>query len=52
MLRTFMYVLNKNINTTYNNLDDFEMELQFLYGNQSNEINSLGPNLWISHEWE
>ena len=22
-----------------------------MYGNQSIEIHSLGPNLWISHDW-
>ena len=25
--------------------------LRFIEGNQSIEINSLGPNIWISHDW-
>ena len=43
-------ILNKNINVTCNNFNDFT-ELQFIEGNQSIEINSLGPNLWILHDW-
>ena len=39
------YTEQKYKNVTYNNFKDFT-ELQ------SNEINSLGPNLWISHDWE
>ena len=41
----------KNINATCNNFKDFT-ELQFISGNPSIEINSLGPNLWISCDWE
>ena len=39
-------ILNKNINSTWNNLKDFT-DLQFIAGNQSIEINSLGPNIWM-----
>ena len=44
-------ILTKNINSTRNNFIDFT-ELQFIWGNQSIETHSLGPNLWISHDWE
>ena len=47
----FKCVLNKNIDETWNNLKNVT-ELQFIQGNQSIEINELGPNLWISHDWE
>ena len=47
----YWIILNKNINATCNYFKDFT-ELQFIWGNQSIEINSLGPNLWISHDWE
>ena len=46
-----LYILNKNINATCNNFQDFT-ELQLMYGNQSIEMYSLAPNLWISHDWE
>ena len=41
-------ILIKNIKR--NNFNNFT-ELQFIYGHQSVEIYSLGPNLWISHDW-
>jgi hypothetical protein len=42
-----LIILNKNINGTCNKFK----ELPFIEGNQSIEINKLGPNLWISHDW-
>jgi hypothetical protein len=36
---------------TCSDFKDFT-ELQFIEGNHSILINSLGPNLWISHDWE
>jgi hypothetical protein len=36
---------------TSNKLKDFT-KLQFIKGNKSIELNSLGHNLWISHDWE
>ena len=41
-------ILNKNINATFNDFTD----LQFILRSQSIEMNSLGLNLWISHESE
>ena len=46
--RSVYAILNKNKNATCNNFKD--LELQFIEGNQSTEINSLGPNLWISND--
>jgi hypothetical protein len=45
------HLLNKNMNATCNNFKYFT-ELQIIKGNQSFEIHSLGPNLWISIDWE
>jgi hypothetical protein len=45
------WAMNKNINITCNNFQDFT-ELQFMQGNLSIEINSLGPNQCISHDCE
>ena len=39
-----------DINATCNKLNS-STELQFIQGNQSIEMISLGPNLWISHDW-
>ena len=46
----FLHILNKNINATCKNVYDFT-ELQFISGNHSIEINKLGSNLWILHDW-
>jgi hypothetical protein len=46
---TFVYIPNKNRNATWNTLKYFT-ELQFISGNQSIEINTFGPNLWILHD--
>jgi hypothetical protein len=46
-----MYLVSYNEQNDNHNFNDF-YELQFIKGNQLIEINALGPNLWISHEWE
>ena len=46
----YIYITEQKCNATLNNFKGFT-ELEFIYGNQSIEIHSLGPNLWISHDW-